>query len=111
MVLTVSFGLSPVIGLFVTVASVMRKHPANLTPASRRQDHTTSPSAHPCVRLAPDKHPSHPAPNVRDDRETPLVRAQDLRILPVIWGGDQSRWPATDWHDGQISREAKSCVK
>jgi hypothetical protein len=43
MVLTVSFVISPVIGL------VCHRHLAlltqNLTPASRRQDHTTSPSA------------------------------------------------------------------
>ncbi len=59
MVLTVSFVLSPVIGL------VCHRHPriwhvktrlglrtsANLTPASRRQDHTTSPSAESIVRL------------------------------------------------------------
>ena len=43
MVLTASFVLSPAIGFFATVAcSVLT---ANLTPASRRQDHTTSPSA------------------------------------------------------------------
>jgi hypothetical protein len=39
---TAYFVLSPAIGFFVTVA---RGNPANLTPASRRQDHTTSPSA------------------------------------------------------------------
>jgi hypothetical protein len=43
MVFTVSFALSLVIGLFVTVAGGIAS--ANLTPASRRQDHTTSPSA------------------------------------------------------------------
>jgi hypothetical protein len=44
MVLTVSFGLSPVIGL--SCHRRLRKLVfANLTPASRRQDHTTSPSA------------------------------------------------------------------
>jgi hypothetical protein len=51
---TAYFALSPVIGLFATVAlrivarcnPVGRKtSPQNLTPASRRQDHTTSPSA------------------------------------------------------------------
>jgi hypothetical protein len=43
MVLTASFVISPAIGFFATVAcSVLT---ANLTPASRRQDHTTSPSA------------------------------------------------------------------
>src|SRR5256885_4101440 len=46
--------------------------PRNLTPASGRQDHTTSPSAsapfvEPCWPRPP--HPAH----VRDDRETPLV--------------------------------------
>jgi hypothetical protein len=47
MVLTVSFVLSPAIGLSC------HRHPrfgANLTPASRRQDHTTSPSASRAVR-------------------------------------------------------------
>jgi hypothetical protein len=43
MVLTVSFVLSPVIGFVVTVASGIAS--ADLTPASRRQDHTTSPYA------------------------------------------------------------------
>jgi hypothetical protein len=52
-VLTVSFALSPVIGLFchrrlriwLVRARSGRHASANLTPASRRQDHTTSPSA------------------------------------------------------------------
>jgi hypothetical protein len=44
MVLTVSFALSPVTGL--SCHRRLRKSPsANLTPASGRQDHTTSPSA------------------------------------------------------------------
>ena len=50
---------------------------ANLTSASRCQDHTTSPSASSCARLAPPKRPPHPAPNVRDDRETPLWKRRD----------------------------------
>jgi hypothetical protein len=49
---------------------------AHLAPALERQNHTTSPSAQtPLVRAttAPgDVRPSHPAPNVRDDREPPL---------------------------------------
>ena len=48
MVLTVSFELFPVIGLVVTVIGGIL--PANLTPASRRQNHTTSPSASRAVR-------------------------------------------------------------
>jgi hypothetical protein len=47
-----------------------------LAPASERQNHTTSPSAQtPLVaqRIAlGDVRPSHPIPNVRDDREPPL---------------------------------------
>jgi len=54
MVLTVSFALSLVIGFLVTVISRIASvsapgwadtPPQDLTPASRRQDHTTSPSA------------------------------------------------------------------
>src|ERR1700742_1821280 len=41
MVLTVSFVLSPVTGLFVTVALREACFPKNLTPAPGRQDHTT----------------------------------------------------------------------
>ena len=50
--------------------------PADLTPASRRQDHTTSPSAPALLVSQNCPRPSHPAANVRDDRETPLM-----------WGG------------------------
>src|SRR3954447_22249427 len=57
-VLTVSFVISPVIGLFVTVVLLAQ----NLTPASRRQDHTTSPSAFSTVRQRRRSRPSHPVP-------------------------------------------------
>ena len=45
---------------------------ASLTPASGRQDHTAWPSASMRSSRA-SKRPSHPAPNVRDDREAPLL--------------------------------------
>jgi hypothetical protein len=75
MVLTVSFVLSPVIGLSChrprrDALSIV----ARLMPASRHQDHTTSPSASACVRRSQPARPPHPAPNVYDDRETPLMR-------------------------------------
>jgi hypothetical protein len=69
MVLTVSFVLSPVTGLFVTVAcEYFRKLDASAG-ASGPHDFAVrilrcSSKAHP--------RPPHPAPNVRDDRETPL---------------------------------------
>src|ERR1700733_8904061 len=72
MVLTVSFVLSPVIGLLVTV--VVRKLVSrNLMPASRQQDHTTSPSD--LLAFVWRNKPSIASrkPNVRDDRETPLL--------------------------------------
>src|SRR6266849_1323983 len=52
-----------------------------LAPASERQDHTTSPSAAASfvrakLRLTLPR-PSHPAPNVRDDRDTPLLWVRD----------------------------------
>src|SRR6266481_9122269 len=76
MVLTGSFALSSVTGL-VCHHRQRKISSANLTPASGRQDHTTSPSA---TRRLRQKHPSrppHPAPNVRDDREPPLLRERD----------------------------------
>jgi hypothetical protein len=43
----------------------------NLTSASRRQDHTTSPVRYRAIRQRRNLRPPHPVPNVRDDRETP----------------------------------------
>jgi len=63
--------------LFATVApkklarSLLLK---NLTPASGRQDHTTSPSARWRSRQQRRPRPSHPLPYVRDDREMNLLR-------------------------------------
>src|SRR5882757_8983147 len=58
---------------------------ANLTPASGRQDHTTSPSASQRSRQQRHPRPSHPAPYVRDDRETPLCVGRDGEGYEVIW--------------------------
>jgi hypothetical protein len=114
MVLTVSFVLSPVIGLcchrrqriWRAKARSGRHTSANLTPASRRQDHTTSPSAsnrrssaRPFDRsqahLRGTALPSRCAPDaacvqsipprVRDDRDTPLQRDETSRDIDLIW--------------------------
>src|ERR1700681_686654 len=50
-------------------------YPQNLTPASRRQDHTTSPSASAPFVLE-RIHVHRIPPRVRDDRETPLRGAE-----------------------------------
>jgi hypothetical protein len=63
--------LSPVTGLLSP--SPARLFLANLTPASGRQDHTTSPSASALfVKSASASTASHP--DVRDDGQRPLVR-------------------------------------
>ena len=62
--------ISPVIGLVVTV--IGGTPPANLTPASRRQNHTISSSASRAVR---QRHISvhRIPPRVRDDRDRPSM--------------------------------------
>jgi hypothetical protein len=68
----------------------MRSIIAKLMPASRHQDHTTWPSASRAFVVSRLTRPPPPAPNVRDDRETPLLIGHGMgRILPVIWEGDQ----------------------
>src|SRR5689334_10053127 len=59
-------------------------HLAGLTPASGCQDHTTSPSASALARRARPTRPSHPAANVRDDREAPLMWRQDGAIYTRV---------------------------
>src|SRR5579872_3258995 len=99
MVLTVSFVLSLAIGLFCHHRRQYAQGTfADLTPASRRQDHTTSPSAavstkaarqawyqsrrsfseggSSAARLATPRVHRIP-PRVRDDREPPLLSRRD----------------------------------
>jgi hypothetical protein len=90
MVLTVSFALFPAIGL--SCRRRLQDHRlTGLISASRYQNHTTSPSAYRCVRLTHPKRPSHPAPNVRDDRETPLlIRRRTREEEPLICPSTQA---------------------
>jgi hypothetical protein len=83
MVLTVSFAISPVIGLFVTVGDNARA--LHRISASRYQDHATSPSAT-CalVSCAVRVHRIF-RPTFSDDRETSLLIGRKTREeLPVI---------------------------
>jgi hypothetical protein len=102
MVLTVSFALSPVTGL--VCHRRLRKLPsADLTPASGRQDHTTSPSA--------DQRQSSLTLSASTASRT---QRRDDRATPLLWGTGHSRCAAdlglrstapiaADWHDGQIN--------
>jgi hypothetical protein len=116
MVLTVSFALSLVTGL--VCHHRLRIQFANLTPASGRQDHTTSPSASGAlVRSAIRVH--RIPPRVRDDRDTPLEWDETAADLKVIWVFGKSEyfcktgWTLTDTGisklpDGQIRRLARA---
>src|SRR5260221_14431955 len=110
MVLTAYFALSPVTGLFchrrpriwLPAPGRADRNSANLTPASGRQDHTTSPyAATSLVRSLGDRsrahrppcnpvarktlpRPPHPVPYVRDDRETPLCVGRDGGINKAV---------------------------
>jgi hypothetical protein len=111
-----------VIGFLVTVACGSthirarsgRHATADLTPASRRQDHTTSPSAsapfvcmnwiaHGKPALRSQFHADAAAStascaNVRDDRDTPLMWSRTARVLNLIWAnGEAEYFLKGDW--------------
>src|SRR5439155_12090129 len=60
----------------------------SLAPASRRQDHTTSPYA---AEHSPLKRCIHriPRPTCRDDGDTPLWWARDSYLILLIFGNDK----------------------
>jgi hypothetical protein len=76
--------------LFVTVIGEVAS--TNLTPASRRQDHTTSPSAEKRPRQKRYQRPPHPVPNVRDDRETPLKRDGMRESIKLFLPSDETKY-------------------
>jgi hypothetical protein len=101
--------------------------PQDLTPASRRQDHTTSPSASSAVvlhaanrsrraiRPALASHAQHCRvhripPRVRDDRDTPLVWDETAAVIEVIWVGVEQQnfllWDSTAAITPNLARRA-----
>src|SRR5882672_1250723 len=136
MVLTVSFVLpgdrallppSPC-GLKVLSSPVEpNEPPQDLTPASRRQDHTTSPSASSAVvlhaanrsrraiRPALASHAQHCcvhriSSRVRDDRDTPLLWDKTAAVIEVIWVGAEQEnfllWDSTAAITPDLARRA-----
>jgi len=83
----------------------------NLTPASGRQDHATSPSASATfVRRAIRVH-RIPAPRfVTIGRNVPLHRGGMRETIVVICPTAQAKRCATDWHDGQIADVASNVL-
>jgi len=82
--------------------------PARLTPTLGRQDHTISPSAI-CCSSRNTSRPSHPASNVRDDREAPLLWRRDAREH----GFDLPDNATGNVHDGQFAHggDAGHCLR
>jgi len=62
-----------------------------LTPASGRQDHTTSPSAKNVIRRLTSPRPPHPAPTFVTIAKRPSDRDGIVRNVSLIWGLDQWR--------------------
>jgi hypothetical protein len=105
MVLTACFVLSAVIGLIATVAGAMRKHRRQLDLGIERPGPHDFAVRFRRTRLLRRKRPSHPAPNVRDDRDTPLLRRRD--------GADSAgdlRRQSTLESRGELARRANRAV-
>ncbi|SHN79164.1 hypothetical protein SAMN05444170_3934 [Bradyrhizobium erythrophlei] len=112
MVLTVSFVLSPEIGLVVSVPGAMRSIVTGLMPASRHQDHTTSPSAsHLRSSFASQSVHRSPRPTFVTIAKRPPWWARDGRNSASDLHDGSRRDPAADWHDGQIRRGSGNHVK
>src|SRR3954470_13509174 len=83
MVLTASFVLSPVTGLFATVASriVSARLDASVGASGPHDFAVRKPASFVfrcrCVHRIPSR--------VRDDRETPLLSGRDSAQMPLIW--------------------------
>jgi leucyl-tRNA synthetase len=81
--------------LFATLAGEISF--TDLTPASGRQDHTTSPSADQRLRQCAISVHRIP-PRVRDDREPPLQWDETAKHMQVIWvGREREYFCKEDW--------------
>jgi hypothetical protein len=93
---TAYFVLSPVSGL--SCHRHLRKNATSLAPASRRQDHTASPSALACVRLSQAARPPHPTARFVTIASRPSHRVRQAKLklicpfgkseIFLIWGID-----------------------
>ena len=107
--------LSPVTGFLATVAH--RIFPRSLTPASGRQDHTTSPSASACVRRSQAPRPPHPTARFVTCA-TPLSSGETRGVKPLICPTAKAKYFSqegwTGFFDlpvGQIGRIRKTAVR
>jgi hypothetical protein len=83
MVLTVSFVLSPEIGLVVSVVRAMRSIIATAS-ASRCQDHTTSPSASFALVVRKQRRPPLPNPTFVTIAKRPSLIGHGMRRIVLV---------------------------
>ena len=109
MVLTGSFELSPVTGLVVTVAPEKRGSQELDVSAGTSGPHdfavrvsAARPRKNVCA--APPSRPPHPAPNVRDDRETPLMWRRDGLSIKLFLPNRETKYFC--WEGWTQNREA-----
>ena len=88
--------LSPLLARYVSIV-------VNVMPASRHQDHTTSPSALAPFVIGANASIASRTQRSWRSRNAPLFRARDARTDARDLPDAATQTPATDWHDGQIS--------
>jgi hypothetical protein len=88
---TAYFALFPENGSFASVAHEKLSLLVNLTPAPRRQNHTTSPYASATlVRHGLGVHRT--SPRVSDDGQRPSSRGETGAVMPLIWGETEAEY-------------------
>jgi hypothetical protein len=87
---TAYFELFPENGSFASVARKMLSLPADLTPAPRRQNHTTSPYASAAL-VCRGIGVHRISPRVSDDGQRPSSRGETAVVMPVIWGKREAK--------------------
>jgi hypothetical protein len=90
MVLTAYSALSLVTGL--SCHHRLADHPARLDASVGASGPHDFAVRHGAARPASPRRPSHPAPNVRDDREAPLLRDGTGGDVLLIWGRDKAEY-------------------
>jgi hypothetical protein len=88
---TAYFVLFPENGSFASVARTMLSHLADLAPAPRRRNHTTSP--YESATLVCNGIRVHRiSPRVSDDGQRPSSRGETSAVMPLIWGKTEAEY-------------------
>jgi hypothetical protein len=110
MVLTVSFALFPETGFVVSVAGI----DALASPPTWRQhrDARTTRLCRPRGAHSSDarSRPSHPALNVRDDRETPLLRGGTFDSIELLLADGEAKYFSQEGWTGDANHSAKKAA-